>query len=115
MANSKKTKRISKKVLKNYFYNLAKPSAFAGPLKLKQQLNKDGYKVSLKQVRQFLASQPTYVLYRRALNKYPRRASVSTLMKPGLVIYADLWDMSKYQDQNSGYRWIAVFIGKLVF
>lgn len=113
MANSKRVKRVTEKVLKRFYYSLDKPSAFTGAQNLMRELKKAGYAITTERINQFLSSQSTYVLYRGALNKYARRKSTGALMKPGLCVFCDLWDVTKYASNNNGYKWILVLVGKL--
>lgn len=112
MNNSRRyRKKLTNKVLKRFYYSLDKSSAFTSAKNLTKVLQSAGYVATLKKVKQFLSTQYTSLLYRRALNKYARRQSTGALMKPGLCVFTDLWDMSKYSRENDGYKWLLVLIG----
>jgi len=112
MKSSRNAKKVTEKILKRYYYSLDKSTAFTGPQNILNELKAAGYSATLGQVKNFLAKQSTYVLYRSALNTYPRRSSVSALMRPGLCVFCDLWDMTRYSADNEGFKWVLVLIGK---
>ena len=78
----------------------------------KQQLYKDVSEkvvnVSRREVKEWLEHQDAHSLFKTAIKKFKRRQTYSP--GPGLFAQIDLVDMSAFEDENYGYRWILTTI-----
>ena len=78
----------------------------------REQLYRDvrgrGVRVSRKEVKDWLEHQDTYTRFQTPIRKFKRRPTYS----PGLGLFAqiDLVDMSAFEGENDGYRWILTTI-----
>jgi len=115
MNQSKKSlKKVTKKVLNNHYYDLNYPTAYTGVHNIYKTLKSKGYDVSIKNVLTFLLQQGTYVYHRQAKNKYRRRRTVNSFLKPGFQLFVDIWVLQKYKSSNDGYSYVMVFIGTCI-
>ena len=105
----------TEKLLKDVYFNPAAPGSFSGisalrkgaKAKLAAKGNKR-IKIKTKQVQNFLQNEDTYTLHRPARKNYlRRRVHVSG---PLQQFQADLVDMSMFEKENDGYRWILMVI-----
>lgn len=101
-------------MLNNHYYNLSYPTAFTGAQNIYQTLKRKNYKVTLGQVKQFLLHQTTYLLHRRSKNNFNRRKTLNSFLKPGFVIFADIWVLNKFKQENDGHGYVLLFIGMFV-
>ena len=63
-----------------------------------------GLDVSMDEVKSFLASQPSYSLYRYARRRYPRNSIIARF--PGQVLQIDIMDMQR--DAEDGFKYVLV-------
>jgi hypothetical protein len=101
-----------KQFLKNLYFNISNPSAFAGPKKFYKQVIKQGREeFSLNQVKKWLQEQETYSVHRPVIQKFKRRKviveSIDEQWDCDLMV---LESLSKY---NDGYKYILVCIDTL--
>ena len=85
--------------LSKIYYKPGEVGAFRGPKALynaakRNGLNKD---ITLKDCKEFLATQPTYSLYRPARRKFPRNKIRANF--PGHVVQIDIMDMQKFKNK----------------
>lgn len=93
--------------LNNYYFNPQKPGAFAGPVKVKQILKENGYKVPLQDVKQWLQDQDAYSLQRQTKYRFKRKRVVTSGIDD--MWDADLADLSNIAEHNQPYRyWLVV-------
>ena len=64
------------KILKDVYYNLNSPSAYAGVQKVLNESRKRNSKISLKDVENFLMNEKTYTLYKPVRKKYQRLKTI---------------------------------------
>ena len=94
--------------LRQEFYDLARPAAYAGAAALKRRLRERGIAASGKQVKAWLASQPAYAVMRPARRRFP--APKTIVAGAGEQFQADLVDMRQYAAENDGYNHILTVI-----
>ena len=84
--------------LKHLYYKAGDPGAFRGPKALFESARRHGYKdISLRDCKEFLASQPTYTLYRPSRRNFPRNKIRATY--PGEIVQIDIMDMQKFKNK----------------
>lgn len=95
-------------VLFDTYYNPLCPAAFSTDNRLFTHLKKKGFKVSRKQVRAWLSSQPTYTLHKDRRIKFQRNYYNITNIDD--LWEMDLIDMQKYSRNNKGFKYILAVI-----
>ena len=78
----------------------------------REQLYKDvrerGVRVSRREVKDWLNQQEVYTRFQTPIRKFKRRQTYNP--GPGLFAQIDLVDMSAFESENDGYRWILTTI-----
>ena len=83
-----------------YYGNSA--GAFRGPQALLKEAKAQGLKgITLRECREFLATQATYTKFRPARRRYPRNRVIAHFC--GEVVQIDLMDMQHSRSENDGY------------
>ena len=85
--------------LHRLYHKAGDVGAFRGPKALFQAIRRNGKNkdISLKDCKEFLATQPTYALYRPARRNFPRNRIRATY--PGDVVQIDIMDMQKFKNK----------------
>ena len=96
------------KYINKIYYNPKHPASFTGVEKLYRAAQKDGRNISRPQIKQWLRSQETYTLHRRARRKFPRNKFVSNGIDD--VHDADLMDMTGLSKVNDGFKYVLIII-----
>ena len=89
-------------LLGELYYNPV--AGYSSAQRLYEQAKQKGLDVSLSQVKKWLAQQETYVRLQQSRKSFKRAQTYVSHMADQLQI--DLVDMSKYENENKGYRWI---------
>lgn len=102
-------------LLRSLYYNPAAPGSYSSASRLlkaaqkkAKQTKKRGLKLDKAKVQTFLAGEDTYTLHRPVRRKYERRRVVVS----GALsqFQSDLVDMSAWEEENDGYRWLLMTI-----
>lgn len=98
--------------LKNYIYelytNVSNPSSFTSPYKIFHHLKKHKkFDVTLKQVKEVLATIPIYVEHRK-VNRKGKKA-ISICPRKTYMMYSDCCHLTAYKAQNNNYGYFIVF------
>jgi len=103
------------KLLRDLYFNPAAPGSFSGVSSLKkaavQKLKERGNKrIKIKSagVKKFLEGHETFTLHKQVRRNFPRRRVI--VGGPLEQFQADLVDMSMFERENDGYRWILMVI-----
>lgn len=103
------------KLLRDLYFDPAAPGSFSGVAALKKaaaaKLKQSGnhrVKIKSEKVKKFLSDQDTYTLHKQARINYPRRRVV--VGQALEQFQADLVDMSMFEKENTGFRWILTVI-----
>ena len=96
--------------LKRIYVDPKNPAAFSGPQRLYREVEKKYPGVSMKQITDFLKSQPSYSLHAPSRKKFRR----SRVITGGLDESADLdlADMSNIASQNNRFNYLIILIDK---
>jgi len=94
--------------LKKIYYDVNNPASFGSPYNLYKAVKPFHTNVTLKQVKEWLSSQDSYVLHRRVVRKFPRRRTIAS----GIAYQwqTDLADMSSISRYNNNYKYLCVII-----
>ena len=92
--------------LKRIYYDPFNAASYSGTSKLYKTAKADGEKISLQKIRQWLKSQETYTLHRRARYKFPHNRVVVSGIDTQWDI--DLMDMSNVTKDNDGVHFVLV-------
>ena len=85
--------------LATLYYLAGDPGAFRGPKALFESARRHGFKdISFQDCKDFLATQPSYALYRPARKNFPRNRIIATF--PGHIVQIDIMDMQKFNEFN---------------
>lgn len=98
-------KDLALKLLSDNYNKLGSPIAFANA-NLLYEYFKDY--LSIKDIKAFLETVPTYTKQRRFINKFPRNYIFST--RPRYKLQADLKDIRNISKHNKNYKYILVLI-----
>ena len=103
--NNNKRPRLLSERLKQAYYDAASPGSFGGLEQIKPP------KTSLKKVREWAQTQPTYTLHKPVRKHFPR----NRVVVQGLdhLWQSDLLDMQAYRQQNRGIRYLLTVIDVL--
>ena len=82
-------------------------ASFSGIKKLYAAARKINPKITLKHVKEFLASQDSYSLHRLTNKKYKVRKIITA--KPKIIVCLDLIDMTKIAEYNDNFRYLALY------
>ena len=96
------------KVLKDTYYNIESPGSLGTWRKLRDEVEKTVKKVDKEKVLDFLLRQPSYSIFKRRVEKFPRRQIVRK--KPYQTIASDLIDVSSMAVYNKGLKWICLIV-----
>ena len=88
--------------LRDLYYNPV--TGYSSAQRLYEQARQGGLDISLSQTKKWLAQQETYVRFQQPQKSFKRAQTYVPRMADQLQI--DLVDMSKYENENKGYRWI---------
>lgn len=93
--------------IKRLYFNPKVGAAFSG---LNAFYSNRHLKLNKKEVEKELLKLKEYYLYRSALRKLQKRRFLTYF--PHLILCADLIDLQRYKDENSGYRYILLVIDR---
>ena len=104
MAQQKLTARSRSNLLKRLFTDTSHPSAYTNAATLLKAARKTNRDVTLKQVKQWLSQQKTWVAHKAVRRKFQR----SKIWSPGINFLweADLTSMENLSRQNDGVRFL---------
>jgi hypothetical protein len=96
-------------LLKSLYYNPAAPGSFSGVNSLleaavKKLKGNKRIKITKEGVQKFLSGEETFTLHKLPRKNFPRRRVV--VSGPMEQFQSDLVDMSMFENENSGFRWI---------
>jgi transposase InsO family protein len=95
--------------LSSVYYDPLHPGSYSGIQKLWNSIKNDNpYKVTYKNVKDWLKKQEGYVRHRPAPRHFPRQKILMSSLDEQWD--ADIMDMQKFASKNRGYRYLAVFI-----
>ena len=90
--------------LQNIYYDVSHPAGYSNPSRLLRQVKKDGRKINLRQIKDWLSTQETYSMHKPRRKKFPRdRIVVQSLDQQWEI---DLSDLSSISKENKGYRYL---------
>lgn len=95
-------------VLRTIYYDERNPASFSSPLKLYQASKKIDNNITLAMVKNWIHKQDTYTLFRRAIRKFPRLATISNEVDKQWQI--DLMETSWLAKHNDNIRFLLVAI-----
>lgn len=95
----------ARKLLENLYYNLRNPSAFAGVQPLKKA---SGYAVSRGKIKNWLASQDTYTLFKPVRKKFRRNPYLVSNIND--LWQADLVDTQRLKEDNDNVSYLLTVI-----
>ena len=102
-------KPVVKRYLEDIYYETSHPGSYSGVDKLYRAIRAEGkHKISRKTIKDFLRTQETYGVHRKAVNKFPRPRVITSGI--GVQAEVDLMDLSNLADFNDGYRYVLVHI-----
>jgi hypothetical protein len=90
----------TQKTLNKFYYNPTLSSSLGGYDNLKHKTRN----IPSGEVKEWLSSQDAYTLHKKVNRKFLRRPTI--VNGSGIQYQADLIDMQKYSDENSGYKYI---------
>lgn len=91
--------------LKSIYYNPSLQAGFSVPSQLYKLVRRQGrYRVTLKQVKDFLKKQEAYYSYKQIKKHFPRQQIISNTKN--FTWQVDVLNMSYYKDHNQGYGYI---------
>jgi len=97
--------QMGKRLLLEKIYYGKSTGALRGPAALYARAQKEGHlNITLKDVKAFLKSQPTYSRFRPARRKYPRNKVIAHYC--GEVFQIDIMDMQNVVVENDGYKYV---------
>ena len=96
------------KVLKDTYYNIESPGSLGTWRKLRDEVEKTVKNVDKEKVLDFLLRQPSYSIFKRRVEKFPRRQIVRK--KPYQTVASDLIDVSSMAVYNKGLKWICLIV-----
>lgn len=96
------------KHLNKIFFNPKSPAFFAAPHKLKQILERKGFKPTLKYLKYWTEAQETYSLNKPARKKFQKSHVI--VKGVGSMYDADLADMVDLADDNDGVKFLLVIV-----
>ena len=96
------------KVLKDTYYNIESPELLGTWRNLRDEVEKTVKNVDKEKVLDFLLRQPSYSIFKRRVEKFPRRQIVRK--KPYQTIASDLIDVSSMAVYNKGLKWICLIV-----
>lgn len=88
--------------------NVWAKNLFTGPKKLFQSVKRHGNKISLKRVKDFLASTLTYQLHKPSKRRFKRRKII--VSGPNVMYDIDLLDLTNLRGQNHNKRYLLTII-----
>ena len=95
-------------VLKDTYYDIESPGSLGTWQKLRNEVEKTVKNVDKEKVLDFLLRQPSYSIFKRRVEKFPRRQIVRK--KPYQTIASDLIDVSSMAVYNKGLKWICLIV-----
>ncbi len=91
--------------LRNVYTDLSKGGSFQGVDKLYHTIKKEGkIKIKKKDIAEFLKGEDTYTLHKEVRRKFRTNRMIAADIDT--VWQADLADLSKFQSENEGYRYL---------
>ena len=94
--------------MKEFYQNPKFSGAFSGQQAFYRSLKDVGKKVTRKKVKEYLKSDDVYTLHKPV--KRPRRYRRVYTKRIGYLYQADLIDVTKYGEENYGYKWMLLVI-----
>ena len=91
--------------LRSIYFDTSNPAAFTGPQQLYRAVRKEGrFKVTLKEIKNFLKSVDAYTLHKKVNRKFPR----NKIQVEGIDIQwdCDIFDLSKQAKYNDNYKYL---------
>ena len=101
-----KKQEENSKALKDVYYDVSSPGSLSTWQKLRDEVKKSVKNVDREQVMNFLLSQPTFTVFKRQTDKFPRRKV--RRKSPYQVCSSDLIDMQAFQSFGRGRNYICV-------
>jgi hypothetical protein len=95
-------------VVKRYWTKAINAGSFVSATKLYKVLSRDGYKISIEQIKTFLNNQFTHQLHKPIRKRFPRRPII--VSGPNLLWDVDLLDLKQYTNKNFRNRYIITVI-----
>ena len=96
------------KLLKDTYYNIESPGSLGTWRKLRDEVEKTVKNVDKEKVLDFLLRQPSYSIFKRRVEKFPRRQIVRKKLYQ--TIASDLIDVSSMAVYNKGLKWICLIV-----
>ena len=98
-----------KRYLEDIYYDPSHPGSYSGVDKLYRAVRAEGkHKISRKKLEEFLKTQETYGVHRKAINRFPRPRVITSGV--GIQAEADLADMSALAPFNDQFKFVLVHI-----
>ena len=98
-----------KRYLEDIYYDPSHPGSYSGVDKLYRAVRAEGkHKISRKKLEEFLKTQETYGVHRKAINRFPRPRVITSGV--GIQAEADLADMSALALFNDQFKFVLVHI-----
>ena len=98
-----------KRYLEDIYYDPSHPGSYSGVDKLYRAVRAEGkHKISRKKLEEFLKTQETYGVHRKAINRFPRPRVITSGV--GIQAEADLADMSTLAPFNDQFKFVLVHI-----
>ena len=103
---SAKQKEALYKYLDKIYYDASSGGGFSSPLTLLKEVKRRGYyrNLGIQRIKNYLLHQNTYSLYKPARNRFPTPPVHVTRFN--IQMDMDLMDMSRYQSDNDGVRYL---------
>ena len=96
------------KALKDAYYNIESSASLGTWQKLRNKVEKTVKNVDKEKVLDFLLRQPSYSIFKRRVEKFPRRLIIRK--RPYQTIASDLIDVSSMAVYNKGLKWICLIV-----
>ena len=93
-------------VLSRIFYRLSDPDSFSNPYTMLKRARKEGLKISLKEVKEWLKQQVSYTRHSKPTYVFPRRKILTLRIDSCWAL--DLIQVDALTSYNSGYQYILV-------
>ena len=96
------------KALKDAYYDIESSASLGTWQKLRDEVEKTVKNVDKEKVLDFLLRQPSYSIFKRRVEKFPRRLIIRK--RPYQTIASDLIDVSSMAVYNKGLKWICLIV-----
>ena len=108
VSQKKKSSRLIDGILHDIYYDISNPSSFSSPYVLWKAARLKNDEIKLHHVKDWMASQHTYTVHRRAVRKFRHRKLLVPRMNHQWQ--ADLMEVIPIQKENKGYRYLLAVI-----